>query len=552
MMKVNYQNLPTKVKINLKLVFLGLFCLLCVSYNYQPQENVDFDQLAERVSVRFVHYQFQIKTKQRTNRAEITARAWLNIITPTTRSFHFRLANSYVTKLHILTVNGMPVKYQRQGDVYLVNLPRLYQAGEKLELGLKYQLQSKNFTKHVQMELSGNWYPRNFLPESVTADFKIMVSPEQMAIANGNLIKKTFKGNWKIYQWKLKQPLSMLGVTIGNYRMQSYHSSGTSYQIFVTPNVKTEMMQQLKNWAVVINEYYLKSFGGKRYGELAIILNDTTGEDKSFGSMIFLHRFVKSHSLLYRLSHEMAHYWWGNLIIPKTQRDWWLAEGFANYSALLIAELDLDKVNSLEKNLTASKVLAKWRSEYQQTLTNLNKCQMPEMSLAEIGPFDMQRELLYSKGAFVLYMIRSVIGEANFEQYLKEFVQNYQYHGAGVRDFTSLGGELFGAHVVDFFRQWVYSVGFYNLALGEIQITPMNGRYLVSVEVENIGQLSLPEQIDLTIVTPQKTFVEVLSFQGVGVTIQKILPEKPKRIAVNGNNVIIEPFLNDNTWINEE
>ena len=247
-MKVNYQNLPTKVKINLKLVFLGLFCLLCVSYNYQPQENVDFDQLAERVSVRFVHYQFQIKTKQRTNRAEITARAWLNIITPTTRSFHFRLANSYVTKLHILTVNGMPVKYQRQGDVYLVNLPRLYQAGEKLELGLKYQLQSKNFTKHVQMELSGNWYPRNFLPESVTADFKIMVSPAQMAIANGNLIKKTFKGNWKIYQWKLKQPLSMLGVTIGNYRMQSYQCSGTSYQIFVTPNVKTEMIQQLKNF----------------------------------------------------------------------------------------------------------------------------------------------------------------------------------------------------------------------------------------------------------------------------------------------------------------
>jgi len=551
-MKVNFRISPTSAQISLKLIFLGLFFLFCINFRHVPSKSVDFDQLAEQVMVRFVHYKFKIKMQPRSNQAEITARAWLNITVPETRSFHFTLANSYVKKIKSLTVNGVGVKYQQQADIYLIYLPRTYQAGEKLELVLKYQLESKNCTRQVQMELNGNWYPRNFLPELVTADFEIAVNQGQVGIANGHLTKKVTQKHQTRYCWKMKRPLSMLGVTIGNYRMRSYQCFKTTYYIFTVPVVKHQIIQQLRDWAVVINEYYLKSFGGKRYNELVIVLNDTKGEDNAFGSLLFLHLASKNHSLLYRLAHEMAHYWWGNLIIPKSQRDWWLVEGFANYSALLISELDLDKVNNLEKNLTATKILAKWRSEYQQTLTNMHNCQMPEMSLAEIGPFDLQRELLYSKGAFVLYMIRSVIGEANFEQYLKEFVQNYQYRSAGVRDFTSLGGELFGARVVDFFRQWVFSVGIYNLALGEIQVVPVKEEYMVSMEIENIGQLYLPEQIDLTIITKKKTFVEVLAFQGVSVTIQKLLPEKPEQIIVNGKNVIIEPFLADNTWKNEE
>src|SRR5262249_22150944 len=34
-------------------------------------------------------------------------------------------------------------------------------------------------------------------------------------------------------------------------------------------------------------------------------------------------------------THETAHQWWGNVVVPSTYRDGWLMEALANYSALL-------------------------------------------------------------------------------------------------------------------------------------------------------------------------------------------------------------------------
>ena len=38
------------------------------------------------------------------------------------------------------------------------------------------------------------------------------------------------------------------------------------------------------------------------------------------------------------LVHETAHQWWGDLVLWKSYRDQWIAEGLANYSSLLLLE----------------------------------------------------------------------------------------------------------------------------------------------------------------------------------------------------------------------
>ena len=37
-------------------------------------------------------------------------------------------------------------------------------------------------------------------------------------------------------------------------------------------------------------------------------------------------------------THEVAHQWWGNLVVPASYHDDWLIESLANYSALLLLE----------------------------------------------------------------------------------------------------------------------------------------------------------------------------------------------------------------------
>jgi len=172
---------------------------------------------------------------------------------------------------------------------------------------------------------------------------------------------------------------------------------------------------------------------------------------------------------------------------------------------------------------------------------------IPEMSLAEIGPFDLQRELHYSKGAFVLHMIRYQIGDEKFYRYLQEFMKRYSGSKVGIREFTRLGTEMYGADLVDFFRQWVYSAGSYNLVLRDVKLTRLKGGgYRLDLTVANTGQLYLPDRAGLEIITPKKVYSETLQLRQVNVKIHRILTEKPVRITVNSGNNILEAIINDN------
>ena len=42
------------------------------------------------------------------------------------------------------------------------------------------------------------------------------------------------------------------------------------------------------------------------------------------------------------LVHETAHQWWGDLVLWKSYRDQWFAEGLANYASLLLLEQQKD------------------------------------------------------------------------------------------------------------------------------------------------------------------------------------------------------------------
>jgi aminopeptidase N len=193
-------------------------------------------------------------------------------------------------------------------------------------------------------------------------------------------------------------------------------------------------------------------------------------------------------------------------------------------------------------------ILNDWREHYQQTYANLKDYQMPEMPLSELGPFDIQREILYNKGAFVLHMIRQFIGDHNFILYLQHFIAKYSYQKTTIRDFTGLGVELYGARLVDVFRQWVYSAGTYDITIQDVKVRPFRGKYQVTVELTNSGQLNLPDTVDMEITTNSKVYNDILSFKGLNVTIQKTLTEPPEKITVNARNDILEPNMDDNTW----
>lgn len=536
-------------KLPLLLALWLIFAL--VTEHSQLSHNPSLDVVIANTAVSFKNYQIEISASPSEPQLDLKVNANLEVITNRIHQFRFFLDESYQVNITKLEIDGKPVEYDYQGNVCHVELPFSCFVGKKLALKMNYQIQSVVATKQVLAELRGNWYPKNLLPEMVTARFRLNVPVGMIGIANGDFREAIYlPNNLTAYLWEMNQPSSSFGVSIGKYLLSTRIVDDQPYRVYALPAYSEAYREKILDWAVLTGRYYQAEFGGENFDGLSIVLNDTEWEESSFGALIFLHlpNTQTEYALRFNLAHEIAHYWWGNLIIPKTIYDWWLVEGFANYSAWLAIN------NYEQQQMTVSGkqneiIISNWRKQYRNTLVGLEHYQAPEMSLAEISPFDAQREILYTKGALVLHMARGLLGEENFRNFLIEFVKRFSFKKAGIRDFTGLGVEIYGAEWMDFFRQWVYSAGYYDLELKNVTITKTNHLYQLKASIHNIGQLSLPDRVGLEIITKSRVYSEVLHFKDVNVTIQKSLPDKPLQISVNyQNSYIPEISLEDNIW----
>ena len=142
------------------------------------------------------------------------------------------------------------------------------------------------------------------------------------------------------------------------------------------------------------------------------------------------------------LAHELAHQWFGNSLSVRDWRHVWLNEGFSTYAAMLWTE--------------RRKGAAAYRAE-------MNKIAEGDLR----GPVFMadvtdNKKLFgaatFDKGAWVLHMLRHVMGDEKFFKALREYVREYSYRNVTTEDFRAVCERFHGKSLDWFFAQWIYGV----------------------------------------------------------------------------------------------
>ena len=137
------------------------------------------------------------------------------------------------------------------------------------------------------------------------------------------------------------------------------------------------------------------------------------------------------------LAHELAHQWWGHGVTPRSYRDRWVAEGFAQYAATL------------------------WTRESQgeeSFARVLRKMAVWARRMTAFGPVDLgnrvghiqnnaqaHRAVVYDKGALVLDMVRRLIGEDAFRRGFLRLQRDHRFREVDTemvrRAFEAEGGQ---------------------------------------------------------------------------------------------------------------
>jgi len=147
--------------------------------------------------------------------------------------------------------------------------------------------------------------------------------------------------------------------------------------------------------------------------------------------------------------HETAHQWFGDAVTPADWHHVWLSEGFASYFDLVIgAALSGDSV--LEDGMRANAA----------TVMRSNVVDRPIIDTAVTDPNDMLNANSYQKGAWVLHMLRGLVGDTAFFQGVRDYYRIYRDSSVVTTQFQAVMERASGRRLDWFFYQWLYRAGY--------------------------------------------------------------------------------------------
>lgn len=152
------------------------------------------------------------------------------------------------------------------------------------------------------------------------------------------------------------------------------------------------------------------------------------------------------------LAHEIAHQWFGDLVTAKWWDDIWLNEAFASWAeAVVLGSIDPDMANRLDTIADAKEVIA------QDSLPSARPIRS-EVRTAAIASetFDA---FTYDKGAAILDMVQSWIGDAAFRKGLLTYFEKHAHKNATSADLFSALEESSHKPVAQVVRPYIEQPG---------------------------------------------------------------------------------------------
>lgn len=157
--------------------------------------------------------------------------------------------------------------------------------------------------------------------------------------------------------------------------------------------------------------------------------------------------------ILQVLAHEIAHQWFGNLVTAAGWDDFWLNESFATFVGHRIISRRYPEENAWSTFLIDETRLAL----ADDALSSTHPIKLPIQSPEELG--EISDNVTYGKGASVLRMIESYLGEETFRRGVSRYLSKYQYANARAEDLWNALGEASHQPVARVMSEWITRSG---------------------------------------------------------------------------------------------
>lgn len=331
-----------------------------------------------------------------------------------------------------------------------------------------------------QPETNRFWFPSHDFPnERLVTNIEVTAPGGYVVSTNGELSREPFapQGRADALTWDYRldgdHPVYLVTLIVGKFdivdvapegarvRLPVYVPPGTGHLAELTYGNTHRMLE------VFERRYGMAYPWGNRYAQL-VVWNfgaggmENTGATTMYDTAILDEIAMADRDLDSLIAHELAHQWFGDLVTCNSWEHIWLNEGWATYSqALWFEARDGYQDGYLNELMGAMRDLPR-RDQMPAGSTHFR----PAMaSKVYHHPWEVFRRVSnpYPKGAAVLHMLRSMLGERVFFEATAEYLERFKHRTARTDDFRNVLQEVSGRSLEQFFDQWVYRPGTPNM-----------------------------------------------------------------------------------------
>lgn len=302
-----------------------------------------------------------------------------------------------------------------------------------------------------------HWFPAwDFPNDWATSEVIATVQDTWTLLSNGKLVsvKHDKARKTKTFHWRQSKPhvAYLVMLAAGEYTIVSEKNTTIPIDYYLYPDRVEDGKRSLAATPAAMR-FFEKKIGfpypWEKYAQIYIEDFMWGGMENTGAVTLNTSYLIDGNGLLDFtaddvVAHELAHQWFGDIV---TCRDWselWLNEGFANYYEALF-----------KKHAKGTDEFQHDMMSQQASIIGVERAQGRQPIVSGGSPAGN----LYSKGAWVLYMLNSLLGDEDFDRAILHYLRKNAFSSVSTFDLMKAIEEATGQNLDWFFRQWVFSAG---------------------------------------------------------------------------------------------
>ncbi|MGB5634403.1 MAG: M1 family metallopeptidase [Waterburya sp.] len=306
------------------------------------------------------------------------------------------------------------------------------------------------------------WFPCLDYPgQLATSEIRVQVPAGFRAISNGELINTEKVRDGVVYHWSQQQvhPTYLMTLAVGDFAEIADEWRGKPITYYVEKGREADgkrSMGKTPRMVEFLSNKYGYDYPYPKYAQVCV-------DDFIFGGMentsttLLTDRCLlderaaidnmRTESLVL---HELAHQWFGDLVVINHWSHAWIKEGMASYAEVFWTEEEYGKDDA------AYYLLNEARAYIEEDSSRYRRPIVTNVYREAIELYDRH---LYEKGACVYHMIRAILGDELFDKAIQTFVQNNAHQTVETVDLLRAIDQATGYNLMFLFDQYVFRGG---------------------------------------------------------------------------------------------